>query len=139
MKAWIVYNKDDDEEWSFVLAETRDKAKYKGKMNLLWSEWTQLRVRREPGLDGVEHPTDKDWYDRTGRYAYACSSCGDYLDTSGDDLFVFSESGYIYHKDCFEEENYSWQKACNEFAEFMEAREVDEMSILAMREIMEDL
>lgn len=134
MKAWIVTLKDSD-EYEFVLAETRGQAKYRSHA-ISWGDWTELRARRIPELDGIEHPTDWDWYDRTSRYAYTCTSCGEYLDTSGDDLFVFSEDGWIYHESCQQEAEEDWKQTCEGFNRAMQ---IDDGSILAIREILSDL
>lgn len=137
MKAWIVTSTDPERDGAeFVLAETRGKAKWYA---CLGADYTELRAQRIPELDGIKHPTDWDWYSRVKGWAYnfTCSGCTISIDMDDDDdEFVFTEEGCIWHPTCQQEAEEDWKQTCEGFNRAMQ---IDDGSILAIREILSDL
>lgn len=71
MKAWVIDTGFWSEYQVFVHAETRGKAKYKGRMcdpgdEISDSEFTDIKARRYPEMDGV--PFESAEFDKRGIY-----------------------------------------------------------------------
>lgn len=65
MKGWIANDKNGNEGSEIIFAETRSKAIQEAltRDNFEDLEWTDIRVRRLPEIDGMEdtEPTDNPW------------------------------------------------------------------------------
>ena len=91
MKCWFVHSQGEDEELTeFVIADTRNKARYEA-----WFrgdvDWIDIVAKRVPELDGDDRPTDRQVYD-LDKFWVSCINCGQQIYNNP----TFDKGDYAY-------------------------------------------
>lgn len=73
MKCWYIYVKDDERDntdlvWSLTVSQAKHNAYFSADV-----DWTDLRAKRVPKLDGDPYPSDKAIHE--AGFAIMCQQC----------------------------------------------------------------